>query len=210
MAGRGERGAPEDWEDLIPDFLNANEGTERGRELHELAITELGLGGAITLDADGNIIGGNKTAEIAAAHGFRLRVVDVAPDEAIAIRRADLHLHDDDDPRGRDLATALNRVAQVNLAWADTMLQVAEKKQGARARETFWFENERQGLTTAEAKREAQEADTAEGEQTPLTPPKTRQVSRSRQVYVVTCRDEDEAAELTEWLESKGIAWKEA
>jgi len=188
--------------------MNANLGTARGMEMLETALAELGWGGAITVDAENHIIGGNKSAEKAMERGFRLRIVDVAPDEAIAIRRSDLRLYDEDDPRGRDLATALNRVAETNLHWSDTMLQAAAERQGARAREQFWFPNERQGLATAEAKADARAADAADADAKPLdiTPRK----ATTRRVVIVTCRNENDVADLAEWLESRGIAWREA
>lgn len=198
------------WESITPDHLNANLGTARGMDLLAEAIQTLGWGGGGTIDRDGNIIGGNKSLETAHELGFRPKIVDLAPDEVLIARRPDLDLYSADDPRGRDLATALNRVAETNLHWSDVMLQAAQERQGAKAREQFWFPNERQGLATREAKEQAKEADLADADQTPLDV-KPRQVPRSqRQVYVVTCRDADQAALLTEFLSNQDIDWKEA
>lgn len=205
----GERTYEADWDELKPDLMNANGGTERGQEMLESSMSSLGWGGAGTIDRDGNIIGGNKSLEQAMAMGLKPVVVKLAPDEVLVGQREDLDLYSTDDPRGRDLATALNRVPQVNLDWRDTMLQAAEERQGATARNLLFFANERQGLTTKEAKAEAKEQDQADAEQEPLDV-KPRQVTRFRQIYVVTCQNEDEAAMFTEWLTRHGITWKEA
>lgn len=205
----GERSRHATWEELKPDLMNANAGTERGAQMLEESLSTLGWGGAGTVDRDLNIIGGNKSLEQAMAMGLRPVVVRLAPDEVLVAQREDLDLYSQDDPRGRDLATALNRVAEVNLDWRDVMLQAAQERQGAKSRDILFFANERQGLAAREAKAEAKEADQAEADQESLDV-KPRQAPRFRQVYVVTCKGEDEAAMLTEWLTRHGIDWKDA
>lgn len=182
-------------------MLNANAGTERGGDALRRSVDAVGVGRGPVLDADGNLIAGNKITEVAIERGFKLRVVKAAPDEVIAIQRDDLHLYDPADPRARDLATADNRVAELNLAWVETMLSAAEKHTGSKAREHFWWPNEREALALAAAEEEAElDADT---EQKPLdvrdSPPK-------RHVVIVTCPDEAARVELIEFAESRD--WK--
>ena len=45
---------------IKPDQHNANKGTERGKELLDQSIKELGAGRSILVDKDGHVIAGNK------------------------------------------------------------------------------------------------------------------------------------------------------
>jgi len=56
--------------DLTPDQHNANLGTERGTKLLESSISKFGTGRSILIDKHGNIIAGNKTAEMAGQLGM--------------------------------------------------------------------------------------------------------------------------------------------
>lgn len=102
--------------DLKFDNHNANKGTERGRELLEQSVTELGAGRSILSDKKGKIIAGNKTLAAAQKAGLKVRVVTTSRDELIVVQREDLDL---DDPAGeaRRLAYLDNRVAEIDLAW---------------------------------------------------------------------------------------------
>lgn len=191
-----------DWADLEVDVMNANAGTERGQAALERSLRELGPASAITLDRKRRIIGGNKTAETAAALGLGLMVVKPPPGVVVAVQRDDLDLYDDADPRGRDLATALNRVAELNLAWVDEMLQAAETK-GSTARQTLWWEREQEELTIAAAQLAQEELPPQE----PLDPPKAQHVSR-KPIVIAECADENEQANVIDWLEEQGIKWR--
>ena len=59
-------------DDLQPDPLNANRGTDRGRDALRRSLEEHGAGRSIVVDARGRILGGNKTVEQAKALGRRL------------------------------------------------------------------------------------------------------------------------------------------
>lgn len=102
--------------ELKQDQNNANQGTERGRELLLRSLKELGAGRSILVDKDGNVIAGNKTLEAAHKLGIKVRVVEAGRDELVAVQRGDLDL---DDPTGeaRRLAYLDNRVAELDLAW---------------------------------------------------------------------------------------------
>ncbi len=98
------------------DDHNANKGTERGRELLEQSVTELGAGRSILSDKKGKIIAGNKTLAAAQKAGLKVRIVTTSRDELVVVQREDLDL---DDPAGeaRRLAYLDNRVAEIDLAW---------------------------------------------------------------------------------------------
>jgi len=190
------------WDQLKPDALNANRGTERGEYALRKSLEANGPAGAITVDGDGNIIGGNKTAVVAAEMGLEPLLVKVKPHQMLVVQREDLDLYSKDDAKARDLATALNRVAELNLDWSDAMLEAAEEMYGTTARDDYWFADELVALAEAE---EAREAAAAADDDEP-TEPKPRQVPRFQ--VTARCKDENEMADLTEWLDSRGIAWK--
>lgn len=101
--------------ELIPDDLNANNGTERGNWMLEKSIDKLGLGRSILLDRSGRIIAGNKTASKAGELGLEdVIIVETTGDKLVAVKRMDIDL---DSPMGRELAIADNRVSEVNLDW---------------------------------------------------------------------------------------------
>ena len=103
-------------DDLQFDKHNANQGTERGKELLEQSVTELGAGRSILSDKHGTIIAGNKTLAAAQKAGLKVRIVPAKRDELVVVQREDLDLSD---PSGeaRRLAYLDNRVAELDLAW---------------------------------------------------------------------------------------------
>jgi hypothetical protein len=102
--------------DLKPDPRNANTGTQRGRYMLDYSLRELGAGRSILCDADGNVIAGNKTLEVAAELGLDVEVVRTHGDRLVVVVREDLQL-DGDDGRARQLAYADNRTSEVGLEW---------------------------------------------------------------------------------------------
>jgi DNA modification methylase len=101
--------------DLKPDALNANKGTARGRKMLRASLKELGAGRSILVDKNGVIIAGNKTAEAARELGHKnIRVVESTGDELVVVQRTDLEI---DSKKGRRLAIADNRIAEVDLEW---------------------------------------------------------------------------------------------
>lgn len=101
---------------LIFDEHNANKGTERGKELLEQSVSELGAGRSILSDKNGQIIAGNKTLAAAQKAGLKVRIVPSRRDELVVVQREDLDLSD---PAGeaRRLAYLDNRVSEIDLAW---------------------------------------------------------------------------------------------
>lgn len=123
-------------EQLTPDNLNFNKGTEYGGHLMEKSLRDFGLGRSILLDKDNRIIAGNKTTETAAALGFqKVLVVDTEGDTLVAVRRTDIDL---DSPQGRELALADNATSKANLAWDEEAI--------LKAAETFNIEPEDWGI----------------------------------------------------------------
>lgn len=114
-------------EDLCPDSLNANLGTERGRAALERSIRELGAGRSILTDRAGTVIAGNKTLEIAAELGIPIRAVETDGDELVVVVRRDLDMSTD--PRARRLAYSDNRVGELDLQW-DTARLVRDLERG--------------------------------------------------------------------------------
>ena len=125
--------------DLTPDPNNANRGTERGNSALETSLQQYGAGRSILIDKHGNIIAGNKTAEIAGQVGIEsVKVVKTAGNELVAVMRTDLDLTLD--PEARALAYADNRVGEISLDWdADAMLADLENGINLSA---FWSDTE--------------------------------------------------------------------
>lgn len=101
--------------DLKPDAQNVNKGTERGAYMVDHSITNLGAGRSILADADGVVIAGNKTLEVAAEHGLPVRVVQSDGKELIVVQRTDLRLKGKglERTKARQMATVDNRASEV-------------------------------------------------------------------------------------------------
>lgn len=101
--------------DIRPDSRNANKGTQRGRYALETSLRKYGAGRSILLDKNGNIVAGNKTAEVAADVGIDdVLIVQTDGKQLVAVQRTDLDI---DSPEGRGLAYADNRVGEMSLDW---------------------------------------------------------------------------------------------
>lgn len=111
---------------LIPDDINANKGTEFGGHLIEKSLRTLGAGRSILLDKNNRIIAGNKTVENAASIGLdNVIIVETTGDQIVAVKRTDIDL---DSQKGRELALADNATSKVNLAWDnDAIAKVTEE-----------------------------------------------------------------------------------
>lgn len=117
-------------EELKPDPNNANSGTERGREMLRWSLQELLAGRGIVLDKKDRIIAGNKTTEVAQEVGIDdVIVVESDGSKLVAVKRTDLDLTDENDPRARLMAYADNRVAQEDLMFAAEVVK-ADKDAG--------------------------------------------------------------------------------
>lgn len=111
--------------DLIQDDRNLNKGTERGQQLIEKSLRELGAGRSLLLDKNNRIIAGNKTHKNAEALGMEdVIIVETDGTKLVAVKRTDLDL---DSQKGRKMAMVDNVTTQVDLAWDTEELEsVAE------------------------------------------------------------------------------------
>lgn len=111
--------------DLIQDDRNLNKGTERGQQLIEKSLRELGAGRSLLLDKNNRIIAGNKTHKNAEALGMEdVIIVETDGTKLVAVKRTDIDL---DSQKGRKMAMADNVTTQVDLAWdTDELDAVAE------------------------------------------------------------------------------------
>lgn len=108
--------------DLKFDLLNANKGSETGKKMHKKSIKKFGAGRSILIDAENNIIAGNKTTEQFAGAGLqKVVIVDADPDTLVAVRRKDVLL---DSPKGREMAIADNAVAKANIVFDAEVVEV--------------------------------------------------------------------------------------
>jgi sporulation protein YlmC with PRC-barrel domain len=108
-------------EDLIPDDINANKGTEYGNSLIENSLRKFGAGRSILIDKNNHIIAGNKTVENAAAIGLEnVRIIETDGKEIIAVKRTDIDLNT---KIGRELALADNASAKANISWDNEAIE---------------------------------------------------------------------------------------
>jgi len=121
--------------DLTPDAKNANRGTERGRYMLEQSLRETGAGRSIVVDAEGRVIAGNKTLEVAEALGLPIEVVRTDGTRLVVVQRDDLDLVGDGD-RARRLAYFDNRSGQIGLEW-DAAQMVADLEAGLNLDDMF-------------------------------------------------------------------------
>lgn len=112
--------------EFMPDQANANAGTQRGMRMLDDSIEEVGLGRSVVADRHGNIIGGNKTQEIAVQRGLEdVIVVHTTGNELVVVQRDDLDLYEDDpNNRARRMAYWDNLVADRNMLLDPEQLQL--------------------------------------------------------------------------------------
>jgi hypothetical protein len=103
----------------------------------EHSFRQYGAGRAPVASADGVILAGNKSIEVAQELGIPIREIESDGTTLYVIRRTDLPY---DDPRGRELAIADNRTGEVSLTWdADVLAAMADDGVDL---SQFWFEDE--------------------------------------------------------------------
>lgn len=103
--------------DYLPDSFNANLGSERGLQMLEKSLNEVGAGRSLVADAHDRIPAGNKTLEAAMNAGIE-DVIEIETDgRALVVhKRSDWDL-EDTKGAARKYAYLDNRVAQVSLNW---------------------------------------------------------------------------------------------
>jgi 16S rRNA G966 N2-methylase RsmD len=119
--------------DLKFDHKNARKRTDSSARLIQESLQRYGAARSIVIDEDNRILAGNGTIEGAKALGLtKLKVVEAAGDEIIAVRRSGLS---EDDKVG--LALADNRAAELS-DWDAEMLQHLSEEHDIAP----WFEQE--------------------------------------------------------------------
>jgi site-specific DNA-methyltransferase (adenine-specific) len=119
--------------DLKFDHKNARKRTDSSARLIQESLQRYGAARSIVIDEDNRILAGNGTVEGAKALGLtKLKVVEAAGDEIIAVRRSGLS---EDDKVG--LALADNRAAELSDWDAEMLQQLSEEHDIAP-----WFEQE--------------------------------------------------------------------
>lgn len=103
--------------DYLPDNHNANLGSERGLQMLEDSLHNVGVGRSLVADANGKIPAGNKTLEAAVNAGIE-DVIEIETDghALIVHKRSDWDL-DDINGAARQYAYMDNRVSQISLTW---------------------------------------------------------------------------------------------
>lgn len=97
---------------LVSDDKNFNLHTERGAEMLDHSLSQLGAGRSLLIDKDDRLMAGNLTKERALAAGYKdVIVIETDGTTLVAVKRKDISL---DDAKGRALALADNRVGEVS------------------------------------------------------------------------------------------------
>lgn len=116
-------------ENLVPDDLNANKGTEYGQHLIENSLRKFGAGRSILIDRNNRIIAGNKTIENAANIGLdNVIVVETDGNQIVAVKRKDIDLsHPEEEEEKEDVKKELStklvvqcpNVSQLSLLYSE-------------------------------------------------------------------------------------------
>tara|TARA_Y100000593_G_scaffold24659_1_gene49192 strand:- start:1905 stop:2420 length:516 start_codon:yes stop_codon:yes gene_type:complete len=124
-------------ENLTPDTLNANRGTQRGAAQVTHSLQKYGAGRSILVDKYGRIIAGNKTHQAALDSGLaEALLVESDGTQLVVVRRTDVEL---DTPEGRGLAISDNRAAEVGLEWdLEALSEIGQELDLSQ----FWFDGE--------------------------------------------------------------------
>jgi hypothetical protein len=166
-------------ENLIPDDLNANKGTEYGQHLIESSLSKFGAGRSILLDKNNRIIAGNKTVENAGIIGLEdVIIVETTGKQIVAVKRMDIDL---DTAQGRELAIADNASAKANISWDHENIEKIKAQ---------WNEIEPEDWGIAEP------------EQTPPPEPPKKELSTR---LIVECGDVTKLSALFSELQDRGF-----
>jgi len=130
--------------DLRPDDHNANKHTERGRYMVEQSMRTTGAGRSIVTDANGVVLAGNLTLEVAEALDLPVKVVQTEGDMLVVVQRTDLDLSNDEGDRARRHAWHDNRTAEVSID-LDVQIYAADLEAGIDLSD-MWFEDEKNAM----------------------------------------------------------------
>jgi hypothetical protein len=120
-------------QDLKPDHKNARRRTDRSSSMIAESLKRFGAARSIVIDENGRVLAGNGTVEGAKAAGItKVRIIEAAGDELIAVQRTDLT---EDEKIG--LALADNRTSDLS-DWDDRVLRQLAEEQDI----SSWFNQE--------------------------------------------------------------------
>ena len=112
-----------DITDLVPDRENGNLGTERGQKLIEASLREDGAARGIVIDANNNVIAGNRTLEGAVEIGLeKAIIVETTGDQIVVTKRMDWDLYDKEDQSARRYSWRDNQAAVASINFDPEML----------------------------------------------------------------------------------------
>lgn len=120
---KDEKKGPQTIADLTADPMNARKHNPRNIGMIVDSLQELGAARSIVIDEDGVVLAGNGVVEAAGEAGItKLKVVDAAGDELVAVRRTGLT------PEQKvDLALRDNRAAELS-EWEPEVLKALDSK----------------------------------------------------------------------------------
>lgn len=185
--------------DILPDNLNANRGTDRGRAALRDSIESCGFLEAGTIDVNNRLIGGNKRTSAAKELGLGAPIViDIDGTRPIYLRRNNIDL---DTPEGRKAALALNRVAQLNIDLDPEIIQQYQEM-GAQI-ESFYDPGELDTMLSELGKLAAamKTKETPQEKQNDAV----QEPVPERFLVIVTCDCDAQQAELLERLTEEGL-----
>lgn len=111
--------------DLMPDPMNANEGTQRGHQIIEHSLRNRGAGRSGLAANDGTMIAGNQTLTKIAELGFKIKPVHTKGDEWVVVIRDDIEPGSEE---AKLLALDDNRASEVGLRWNANILAETAKQ----------------------------------------------------------------------------------
>jgi hypothetical protein len=119
--------------ELKQDNRNANSHKERGKELLQKSVHELGAGRSVLVDANNVIIAGNNSTETAIAEGItKTVVVETTGDTLVVVKRTDLDLNDPGEAgrKARKMAIVDNSSALAGIDFDIEAVQEIEEQWG--------------------------------------------------------------------------------
>lgn len=122
--------------ELRQDDRNANKHKERGKELLQKSIGELGAGRSVLVDANNVLIAGNSTTETAIIEGItKTIVVETTGDELVVVKRTDLDMNDPGESgrKARQMALIDNAAALEGIEWDREAIEEIESEWGFEA-----------------------------------------------------------------------------
>lgn len=126
--------------DYTPDPHNPNLHTPRGQHVVETSMGEDGFARPVAASADGTIVAGNMSYEVA-GRLFEKPLVEIETDGDVPIVHRRRDVKDAQSVRGRRLAVADNRAGEVSLTWSAAEI-AALREQGEDILGSFFREHE--------------------------------------------------------------------